>query len=182
MLSDLFWEFSWNFQVHSSKLQEKLKIALEEIYPGTKILCNYRDDRLRYEDTNYMMEFDLFLPSLNLAFEYQGNNIIFMAYIRNIKQGIQHYERNYHFGGNSALEIRKNKDLSKIRECSKHNIEIVTVPYTWDGDIQSLKKIISQQSKIGMDQQEIQPTELLDVHYSRKSLSNSSTISPKLFI
>ncbi len=61
------------------------------------------------------IELDLFLPSLSLAFEYQG---------------IQHYQDFFYFGTN-ARNLEE-KDHNKRAACEQANITLIAVPYWWD--------------------------------------------------
>lgn len=42
------------------------------VSPGTTILYNYRHPDLSYTNSRRAMELDVYVPSLSLAFEYQG--------------------------------------------------------------------------------------------------------------
>ena len=72
------------------------------------------------------MELDIFLPSLNLAFEYNGR---------------QHYSENSQFGGCSEF---KNRDEYRVSECQKVGVTLITVPYWWDNEKASLEACIYQ--------------------------------------
>jgi hypothetical protein len=60
------------------------------------------------------MELDIFVPSLLLAFEYNGE---------------QHYNYHYIFG---SPEDRMRKDEEKKKLCKQLGITLVEVPYWWD--------------------------------------------------
>ena len=70
--------------------------------------------------------FDLFIPSLNLAFEYQGE---------------QHYQELYPF---SPLEIYQDRDNSKLSFCDRLLIKLVIIPFWWDRSISSLFQSVHQ--------------------------------------
>lgn len=46
-------------------------------------------------------------------------------------QGIQHYEAKSKFGGMSGLRKQQYNDMKKKEYCTKHNLNLVTIPY-WD--------------------------------------------------
>ena len=46
-------------------------------------------------------------------------------------QGIQHYEPKSKFGGMSGLRKQQYNDMKKREYCTKHNINLVIIPY-WD--------------------------------------------------
>jgi hypothetical protein len=56
-----------------SKIQMHLFKALQILFPGEPIKLNFRDSGLNFSATKNSMELDVFLPSLQLALEYQGN-------------------------------------------------------------------------------------------------------------
>jgi len=60
------------------------------------------------------MALDIFIPSLSLAFEFNG---------------AQHYERRYF---NDSLEEQQLKDSSKRIACDTAGITLIEVPYWWD--------------------------------------------------
>lgn len=64
---------------------------------------------------------DIFIPSMNLAFEYQG---------------IQHYQQN-------ELFTSPGYELTKRILCSKAGITLIEIPYWWDKRKESLKEIIN---------------------------------------
>ncbi|MDX5710309.1 hypothetical protein SIK47_04130, partial [Clostridioides difficile] len=53
---------------------------------------------------------DVFVPSINLAFEYQGQ---------------QHSKSIDFFGGNEALEKNKLRDKKKKKLCDENNVKII---------------------------------------------------------
>jgi hypothetical protein len=61
------------------------------------------------------MELDVYLPSLSLAFEYQG---------------IQHYEDKFYFG--TASREYSQRDKEKRAACKEIGITLIEVPYWWD--------------------------------------------------
>lgn len=73
------------------------------------------------------MEFDVFIPSQNLAFEYQGEI---------------HYEDSLHYG---ETKYRQHVDQQKRSICEKAGIKLVTVPYWWDGTLTALKQMMNEQ-------------------------------------
>ena len=60
------------------------------------------------------MELDVFVPSLNLAFEYQGE---------------QHFDENPLFGPSDAV---KRRDQQKMEACRQNNITLVEIPFWWN--------------------------------------------------
>jgi hypothetical protein len=71
------------------------------------------------------MELDIYLPSLSLAFEYQGE---------------QHYHNNFLSGSPEALQLR---DTEKKKACRNYGITLFQVPYWWDKDKKSITALIA---------------------------------------
>jgi len=59
--------------------------------------------------------FDFYLPTLNVAIEYQG---------------IQHYQVVKHFGGEQGFKQRSKRDKIKEDWCKLNNIKLIEIPYT----------------------------------------------------
>jgi hypothetical protein len=77
---------------------------VSELFVGVKILRHYR--ALWLEN----LELDIFVPSLNLAVEYQG---------------IQHFEGMEHWGGALALERTQERDKRKKQLCAKQGVSLI---------------------------------------------------------
>jgi hypothetical protein len=69
-------------KVNFKASQNWLKGVVAELFPSTEIYEDYIHPGLTFS-SNKPMQLDIFLPSLHLAFEYQG---------------IQHYQEKYYFG------------------------------------------------------------------------------------
>ena len=67
-----------------------------------------------FSGTNRPMQLDIFIPELNLAFEYQGE---------------QHYTFHYLYG---HPEERQMRDAEKKIKCAEAGITLIEVPYWWD--------------------------------------------------
>ena len=79
---------------------------------NTDIHEDYKHPRLRY-DSGKDMELDIFIPDLNLAFEYQGE---------------QHYYNRTFF---VDLQTRAQRDQEKKSVLKKLGITLIEVPYNW---------------------------------------------------
>lgn len=84
---------------------------VEEIYPSIEIIRHHRPSWLEG------LELDIYIPSKNLAFEYQG---------------LQHFQAVEHWGGEAKLEIQKEHDRRKKRICEKKGILLICINYDED--------------------------------------------------
>jgi hypothetical protein len=73
------------------------------------------------------MELDIFIPTLSIAFEYQG---------------IFHYKQNLVIGSAEAV---KRRDQEKRIACKQYGITLIEVPYWWKKDKESLIEMITKQ-------------------------------------
>jgi hypothetical protein len=103
-----------------SKLESWLEIKLQQIFPTLEI---YYGDK-----TAVNSELDIYIPSLNLAFELNG---------------IFHYEPIF---GSKKLEQIKNNDKRKYQACSKHHIELYII------DTRQQKKFKEKTSTIFLEE------------------------------
>lgn len=60
--------------------------------------------------------------------------------------GEQHYHDLRHaFGAHSSLCQYLSRDQEKKHQCSNAGIKLVTVPYWWDGNRESLREILEEE-------------------------------------
>jgi hypothetical protein len=98
---------------HGSKSQEALLDVLKKFLPSTEVYSNFRLTEGRTSDLRYY-EFDVFVPSLSLALEYQGQT---------------HYFSSHTFGKASD---RQRADLFKLEYANQLGITVISVPFWWD--------------------------------------------------
>ena len=116
----LHWEKKL-FQIRSKKTIQRLLFSLvEQLYPSYLLLENYYHPLLLHYH-NEALEFDLFLPSFNLAFEYQGEH---------------HY--NDMPSNSNHLELYQSRDRLKEKLTSLLSIQLISVPFWWDHSMPSL--------------------------------------------
>ena len=82
---------------------------IQQIYPEQELIMHYRPKWLNG------LELDVFLPNLDLAFEYQGQ---------------QHFYAIKAWGGEKALDDVKKRDKIKKDICIKSNITLIEIDYT----------------------------------------------------
>ena len=72
------------------------------------------------------MQLDVFIPSKNVAFEYQGK---------------QHYEE---VGVFSPTRSYQRRDEEKRNLCAANNIKLIEVPYWWNRTQKELEEMINK--------------------------------------
>lgn len=72
------------------------------------------------------LPFDFYIPSINVAVEYQG---------------LQHYEPVEHFGGETSFQQRKRYDDIKANYCREQGICLIAIPYL---EYENIENILSE--------------------------------------
>ena len=103
-----------------SKLEKWMEKQLKNLYP--KLIIKYND-----RETLNGLELDIFIPSLNLAFELNG---------------IYHYEPIY---GKEKFSIRQTFDKAKFQDCISKNISLCVI------DVSRVKRLKPERDKIYLD-------------------------------
>ena len=110
--------------VHEKWASEtELYNIVSKLYPNKEIKKHYRPEWMEG------LELDIFIPSMNLAFEYQG---------------IQHYEPIKHWGGEEKLIIQQEHDVRKVNICNKLGIKLIIIKYTEELNIKNIENIIQE--------------------------------------
>lgn len=97
------------------------------IFPNQLVIRHHRPAWL------LALELDIYLPALNLAFEYQGR---------------QHFQTIKAWGGEKALKDIKERDARKAEICQQIGIELITVSYTEPLLEDYIRKILIKHSVI----------------------------------
>jgi len=113
--------------------QKRLFKVLTQIYPNNEILYNKRHQEIINPKTNRSLELDCYIPSLNLAFEYQGS---------------QHNKPNRFFHSEKARDSFADlmyRDKIKKKRCKELGIKLIEVFVgEWDYTRNSLMRIINE--------------------------------------
>lgn len=124
---ELYPELQWNLCDFGApkKIQRKLYDALCRIFPKREIEWEYKKfENLKFDKSGQKIGVDIFIPDLNLAFEYQGR---------------QHYEVIEHRGGVEGLADNQKRDQEKRKKLTDSGIRLVEIDYQWDGRRDSLE-------------------------------------------
>ena len=118
------------FNIRVKKINQRLLFSfLHQIYSSSLLIENYRHPHISQSFSNIPMEFDVFIPSLSLAFEYQGE---------------------HHFNEIPAvfsyLDDHSSRDQAKCELAKTCKIHLIVIPYWWDQSFSSLISSITKYS------------------------------------
>jgi len=117
--------FAKSGQSSYSKVQYLLFTLVKQIFPSTVCEFNYgfKHQQSSQAGLNYI-EFDIFIPEVSLAIEYNGE---------------YHYKSIALF---NEVETVMKRDKRKEEICHMHGICVVIIPFWWDRKIESVAKEI----------------------------------------
>lgn len=101
-------------------------IHLKDLFPEEDIHYSCLHPNLNYS-SGRQIELDVFIPSMNIAFEYQGK---------------QHYDTTISHYIYSDAENLKGRDVEKREICRKAGISLIEIPYWMQLNKQNLKQLI----------------------------------------
>ena len=105
-------------------IQRLLFGLAQQIFHSFLLYENYRHPHTSGLSEN-LMEFDIFIPSLNLGIEYQGEH---------------HYQDIPYFNN---FELYQTRDKIKENFCLENSISLVPIPFWWDKSLPSLVATLS---------------------------------------
>jgi len=122
LLSKRYPKIEWDAEVFFGRgyrraTQRWLTTMLADLFPSETILVDYIHPDLRFQ-------VDIFLPEVNLAFEYQG---------------AQHYEQLDVYGD---LSDRVKRDEGKAAQCKASGLTLIAVPFWWNKERPALLSAI----------------------------------------
>eukprot|EP01114_Cavostelium_apophysatum_P019375 TRINITY_DN6228_c0_g2_i1.p2 TRINITY_DN6228_c0_g2~~TRINITY_DN6228_c0_g2_i1.p2 ORF type:complete len:176 (+),score=29.60 TRINITY_DN6228_c0_g2_i1:928-1455(+) len=124
LISSVYHEHKWDefkFNAnhgHLRKSQQLLMKRVMQLLPtGVDFHLNYIHHGLHFA-SGKPMQLDIFVPTMNLAFEYQGRQ---------------------HYAPVRVLPANVETDQEKLAACQMRGITLIAVPYWWDGSMDSLR-------------------------------------------
>ena len=125
LLSKFYPNIGWDFnlfQKRAKKAEQRwIWICLRHLYPGEIVYEDYLHPKICFSESGVSIELDLFIPSFNLAMEYQGQ---------------------HHFdeipNAFAPSDSYKTRDHHKRELCKQNSIPLLIIPYWWDKSIGSL--------------------------------------------
>ena len=126
LLSEVYpghpWDASRLSRSNKRSEQKWLVTLVQKLYPETDVIEEY----LYSTSERRSVEFDVFVPSQMIAFEFQGEH---------------HFREIPSFG---SLEMYQERDRTKRTFCAENRIILVEVPYTWDCSTETLQSLIHE--------------------------------------
>jgi len=112
-----------------SKSQLTLYKLVQSTFGAAYVILNFKHPDLMHRKTNHRVEYDIFVPHLSMAFEYQGE---------------QHYKDIPLRLMAGLSEIQKQRDIHKEQVSTVNGITLIAIPYWWDKSKESLITTILQ--------------------------------------
>ena len=132
ILVTLYPDHDWDIPrlLKVGKTQKQIHKIVEEIFSGEDVISNYKHPNLRFSESNYRMELDIWVPSRMLAIEYQG------------QQHFSEFWRGNFVGAGSELESIQRRDEEKREACAGAGIRLIEVDNSWDRKKESIVDLI----------------------------------------
>lgn len=107
----------YTYQIPDHKWISELRVfeLTKKIYPKNKVIFQHRPYYLK-TDYGSQLSYDIFIPNLNIAIEYQGK---------------QHYEAVDFFGGEETFIDTQRRDVLKAQLSHKNGIRLIYISY-WE--------------------------------------------------
>jgi len=126
------WDLNMFSRIGKKSAQRWLALQLKKILPeDTQIFEDFRHPLLTWTDDSISakMQIDLWIPTYNLAIEYQGEH---------------HFHEITGFGPSGTLALYENRDTLKKTLAAEKNIFFLAIPYWWDGQSSSLRATLHE--------------------------------------
>lgn len=128
-ITDCLPDYKWDVEKFSQMRanQKRVYSIVKNIWVDAK--WEYKHPDLMFNASGIKMELDVWIPSIKVGIEYQGE---------------QHFFPIKHWGGEPALKKVQERDQEKRIACRMRGIKLVEIPYSWDGGKNSLLEQIQQ--------------------------------------
>eukprot|EP01124_Arcella_intermedia_P023309 TRINITY_DN3682_c0_g2_i1.p1 TRINITY_DN3682_c0_g2~~TRINITY_DN3682_c0_g2_i1.p1 ORF type:complete len:341 (+),score=69.65 TRINITY_DN3682_c0_g2_i1:29-1051(+) len=124
----LYPSFHWDqnrfLSISKKSSQRWLHLMTCELFPTVSVIEDFHHPTIKFPRSQISIELDIWIPSFNLAFEFQGQH---------------HYQEIPLFGPSSLYQER---DRTKLELCKENCISLVVVPFDWNGEKDSLRELI----------------------------------------
>lgn len=114
-------------------IKSKGELKATQILRDKNIAYNihYHFESCRFPWSNYLAEFDIYLPDLGILIEIDG---------------IQHYQSVDYFGGKEGFQAIQKHDVYKNQWCRENNIPLIRIPY-WKFDTLCIEDLMLETTK-----------------------------------
>ena len=119
--------YEYSIPENKWKSEQLMFQLITQMFPKKPVYYQYRADFLK--QGNSQLSYDVFIPSLHLAFEYQGK---------------QHFEPIDFFGGKDGFEKQQWRDKQKLKLSIENHITLVYINYWDDLNIQLIQQRIKE--------------------------------------
>ena len=118
------------------KTQTRLYEFVKKILPANyEVEFDFWHQDLRFSYSNRSMQLDIWVPKLQLAIEYQGEQHFFEHWSARYRS--EEYSR-------ANLSAVQERDEEKRLACKENGITLLEVDFTWDKKIESVKSMLSE--------------------------------------
>jgi hypothetical protein len=130
MIRYFFPHHEWDDSKFNNKHKNELLVLkyCRDIFPTEEIFSQFKHHKIRSSTSNRPLELDIWIPSLNLAIEYQGE---------------QHYQKGWSFLSQNEFDKISQRDQDKKQGCYEIGIKLIEIPYTWDQTKNYVIKLLS---------------------------------------
>eukprot|EP01121_Diplochlamys_sp_Union-15-3_P002651 TRINITY_DN12375_c0_g1_i1.p1 TRINITY_DN12375_c0_g1~~TRINITY_DN12375_c0_g1_i1.p1 ORF type:complete len:296 (+),score=41.07 TRINITY_DN12375_c0_g1_i1:62-889(+) len=129
ILCSIYPDYPWQEEkftyAQKKSTQFRLFLLLKSLLPHADVIEDYFYPDSAFHDSGRPMQFDIYVPSIKLALEYQGGH---------------HSQDHILFG---PLSSHRQRDTEKRAFCSKAGITLIEIPSTWEGDKNTIIKAIN---------------------------------------
>ena len=132
-LKYIYPDFNWDSNLillkNKRASQRRLFVLIQRLFSLYEVIEEFNHPELT-RISGSIVELDIFIPDLKLAFEYQGKH---------------HYEELATWSG---IELQKTRDKEKLDLCNLLGIHLISIPYWLDLTAEAIKETIPDQFNV----------------------------------